>query len=74
MGATATSLNPTQLFVLQTFASTKTEKDKEELTSLYLEYIQHKLDIETNKWWDENNMTDAKVEEILNAHYRTPYK
>jgi len=67
-------LNPTQLFVLRTFATARTEKDREELTSLYLDYIQRKLDIEINKCWEENNMTNEKLEEILNTHCRTPYK
>ena len=68
METIATSLNPAQLFILNTFATIKTEKDKEELTSLYLDYIQRKLDIETNKWWEENNMTNGKLKEILNTH------
>jgi len=49
-------LNPVQLFVLRTFATAKSEQDRDELTSLYLDYLQKKL------------------EEILNTHYRTPYK
>ena len=64
-------LNATQFFVLQTFATAKTEKDREEITSLYLDYIQRRLDAETNNWWEENNMTDEKLEEILNTHHRT---
>jgi hypothetical protein len=67
-------LNTTQRFVLQTFLTVQTEKERDELTSLYLDYIQRRLDIETNKWWDENNMTDEKLDEILNTHNRTPYK
>ena len=67
-------LNAAQKFVLQTFLSVQTEKDRDELTSLYLDYIQRRLDIETNKWWDENNMTDEKLKEILNTHNRIPYK
>jgi len=67
-------LNSVQLFVLRTFATAKSEQDREELTSLYLDYLQKKLDIETDKWWKENEMTDEKLEEILNTHYRTPYK
>ena len=66
-------LNAAQKFVLQTFLSVQTEKERDELTSLYLDYIQRRLDIETNKWWDENNMTDKKLREILNTHSRTPY-
>ena len=67
-------LNAAQKFVLQTFLTVQTEKERDELTSLYLDYIQRRLDIETNKWWDENNMTDEKLKEILNTHNRTPYK
>jgi hypothetical protein len=67
-------LNSTQKFILQTFFTVHTEKERDELTSLYLDYIQRRLDIETNKWWDDNNMTNEKLEEILNTHNRTPYK
>ena len=67
-------LNSTQLFVLQTFATARNEQEREELTSLYLDYIQQKLNIETEKWWNENQMSNEKIEEILNTHYRTPYK
>ena len=76
MGTTITHqpLNATQIFVLQTFATAKNEYEKEELTSLYLDYIQKKLDAATDKWWKENNMTDEKLKEILQIHYRTPYK
>ena len=67
-------LNTTQLFVLRTFAAAKTEQDREELTSFYLDYLRKKLDEETDKWWKENNMTNEKMEEMLNTHFRTPYK
>jgi hypothetical protein len=76
MQATAShqQLNEAQKFVLQTFASVRTEKERDELTSLYLDYIQRRLDIETDKWWDENNMTVEKLETILKTHNRTPYR
>ena len=64
-------MNPAQLFVLQTFAAARSEQEKEELTSLYLDYIQRKMDEETDKWWKENDMTHEKLGKILNTHYRT---
>ena len=76
MEATVTNspLNATQLFVLQTFATAKNEEEREELTSLYLDYIQKKMDEETDKWWEKNDMTAEKFEEMCsNIHYRTPY-
>jgi len=66
--------NATQLFVLKTFATARSEQEKEELTSLYLNYIQQKMDEETDKWWKENEMTHDKLDNMLNMHYRTPYK
>ena len=63
-------LNETQMFVLQTFAMTKDAQEKEELTSLYLDYIQRKMDAATDKWWKENEMTGEKLDEILNTHHR----
>jgi hypothetical protein len=67
-------LNTAQKFVLQTFLTVQTERERDELTSLYLDYIQRRLDIETDKWWNDNSMTNEKLEEILNTHNRTPYK
>jgi hypothetical protein len=61
------------MFVLQTFAAAMSEQEKEELTSLYLDYIQRKMDVATDKWWKENDMTNEKLDEILNTHIiRTP--
>jgi len=67
-------LNPTQLFVLKTFATAKNEQEREELTSLYLNYLHKKLDVEMEKWWNENDMTVEKFEEMCkDMHFRTPY-
>jgi len=66
-----TPLNSAQLFVLQTLSTAKDEQEKEELTSLYLDYIRRKLDEATDQWWKENNMTTEKLNEMfLNSHYR----
>jgi len=66
-------LNAAQLFVLRTFAKVKTEKDREELTALYLDFLQKKLDAETNRLWEEGKLNDSVFEEMLHTHYRTPY-
>ena len=67
-------MTPAQIFVQQTFATAKNEQERDELTSLYLDYIQRKLDKEADKWWEENNMSVEKFEEMCsNLHFRTPY-
>ena len=69
MEATLTHMpmNPAQLFVLKTFATARSEQERDELTSLYLDYIQRKMDEESDKWWKKNNMSQEKLEEILMA-------
>ena len=67
-------LNPTQIFVLQTFAAAQTEKEKEELTSFYLDYIQQKLDKAANEFWDSQNLDNTKMKELMYGHLRSSRK
>jgi hypothetical protein len=67
-------LNPTQIFVLQTFATAQTEKEKEELTSLYLDYIQKKLDKAANEFWDSQSLDNTKMKELMYGHLRSSKK
>jgi hypothetical protein len=67
-------LNSTQLFILKTFATTKNEQDKEELTSLYLDYIQQKLNKAANEFWDSHNLDNTKMEELMYGHLRSSKK
>ena len=67
-------LNASQLFVLKTFASVRSEQEKEELTSLYLDYIQQKLDKAANDFWDSQNLDNSKMEELMYGHLRSSKK
>jgi len=67
-------LNASQLFVLKTFATARSEQDKEELTSLYLDYIQQKLDKAANEFWDSQNLDNTKMEELMYGHLRSSKK
>ena len=60
-------MNATQLFVLQTFARARSEQERDEITSLYLDYIQRKLDAATDKWWEEKEMTNEKLDDMLSG-------
>jgi len=64
-------LNPTQLFILKTFAMARNEQEKEEITSLYLDYIQQKLDRAANEFWDSQNLDNTKMEELMYGHLRS---
>jgi hypothetical protein len=69
----ATTLNPTQLFLLQFFARNGDEERLKELKEVWLEHIRKKTDEEGRRIWEEKNMTNEMMHELKNAHYRTPY-
>ena len=63
-------LNDTQILLLQTFAKIKNEQEREEIQDLLLNYYQKRVDAQAN----QVHFSNEKIEEILNSHYRTPYK
>ena len=68
-------LNAMQIQFLQSLRFVHTDEMYQELRQIISDYHFKKLDEETDKWWNENEMTPEKFEEMfLNAHYRTPYK
>ncbi len=69
-----TKLNVMQWHLLQMFNFTKTEKDLEELKKILLEYYQKKVDEESDRIWIEKNLSNQKLDELLNTHLRTAYK
>jgi hypothetical protein len=72
MGATVAKipLNETQILLLQTFARMESEEEKADIQALLLDYYRKKVDSQANKI----SFSDEEMEEILNSHYRTPYK
>jgi len=68
--AVSAPLNETQIFLLQAFAQIKSEEEKTDIQALLLEYYRKRVDLGAN----EISLSDEKIEEILNSHYRTPYK
>jgi hypothetical protein len=72
--ATATTLNPTQLHILQMFSYTNDEKYLKEMEEVLLRHIQSKADEEGKRFWEERGMSNELMNEWLNTHIRTPYK
>lgn len=68
------ALNPIQLFILQTFAAADSEEEREDLISLYLNYIQKKLDKAADAFWDSQQLDNAKMEELMYGHLRASKK
>ena len=68
-------LNAMQIHFLQSLSFVKTEEMFQELKQVISDYYFKKLEVKTDKWWEENEMTQEKLNEMfLNSHYRTSYK
>jgi len=63
-------LNDTQILLLQTFSQIKSVQEKNDIQSLLLNYYQERVDEQAN----QVHLSNEKIDEILNSHYRTPYK
>ena len=77
MEATITNapLNDMQIHFLQSLRFVKTDEMFRELKQIVSNYYFKKMEEETDKWWDENNMTNEKLEEMfLNSHHRISCK
>lgn len=67
-------LNATQIHFLQSLQFVKSEEKLRELKQLVSDFYFRQLGKETDKWWEENNMTDEKLEEMLNLYSRVSNK
>jgi hypothetical protein len=68
-------LNATQIHFLQTLQFVKTSQMMQELQQVVSDFYFKKMNEEADTWWDENNMTTEKFEEMCNnINYRTPCK
>jgi len=63
-------LNTAQVFLLQAFSQIKSEQEKEDIQALLLNYYKKRVDAQASQF----HFSNEKIEEILNSHYRTPYK
>lgn len=70
----STKLNAVQLHLLKMFARPMDEQDLTAIKSLLSNYYAQKVDAESEKIWDEKGMSQQSIDDLLNAHLRTPYK
>jgi hypothetical protein len=68
-------LNDMQIHFLQSLRFVKSDEMFRELKQIISDYCFKKMEEETDKWWEENEMTNEKLEEMfLNAHHRSSHK
>jgi hypothetical protein len=73
-GNQPTRLNSVQIHLLKMFSRPIKENDLLEIKSLLSNYYAKKVDEESDKIWEEKEMNQDKIQELLNSHIRTPYK
>ncbi|GHT38825.1 hypothetical protein FACS189437_00580 [Bacteroidia bacterium] len=56
------------------FSFNKREEGLEELQSVLTAYYKDKLKMQTDKYWQDNNLNSTKMEEIMYGHNRIPAK
>jgi hypothetical protein len=69
-----TALNSTQLHLLQMFSFYDREESLDELKSVLLDFYRRKVDEETDAFWESHHLDNAKMDEIMYAHYRVSSK
>ena len=69
----ATVFNPTQLHLLRMFSYNRDEESLNELKDVLFNYYCQKVNEEGKRVWEEKNMSNETMHELLNTHLRTPY-
>ena len=68
-------LNAMQIHFLQSLRFVKTDEMFQELKQVISDYYFQKLKEETDQWWEENEMSQEKLDEMFaNSHHRISYK
>ena len=67
---THSPLNAIQLHLLQMFTYNKREDGLKEMQSVLFNYYRDKLKVQTRDFWERNQLTSEKMEEIMYGHNR----
>ncbi len=67
-------LNDAQLYLLRLFEHPINEKQLSDIKQLITNYLAKQVDDLSEQVWDERNLSDEKMEQLLGMHLRTPYK
>lgn len=72
--ASRTVFNNAQIELLDAMASVKSEAELIALKHAISEFFAHRADEEMERLWQSGEWNEQTIEELKNAHYRTPYK
>jgi hypothetical protein len=63
-----------QLELLKTFSYDLSDAQLSEIKELLADYFAGKVTVEMDKFWEENDWSDEKIEQLANEHLRTEYR
>lgn len=70
----ATTFNPVQMAIVESFASVKSEDELISLTKLLKRFYADRLKKEMNRLWDEGILNGDKIDAMREEHFRIAYK
>ena len=68
------TINPVQLHLLEMFKYCKSEQTVLEMKDVLADFYAKKVQKEADRLWDEGKLNGEAIEQILQEHWRTPYK
>lgn len=71
---TQSTLNKTQLEILQMFKTDLAEDELIEIKRMFTKFLAEKAKDLANKVWDEKGWTNEDMKRLSKEHLRTPYK
>ena len=68
------TINPVQLHLLEMVKYCKSEQTVSEMKDVLADFYAKKVQKEADRLWDEGKLNGEAIEQILQEHWRTPYK
>lgn len=68
------TINPVQLHLLEMFKYCKSEQTVSEMKDVLADFYAKKVQKEADRLWNEGKLNGEAIEQILQEHWRTPYK
>ena len=69
-----TVFNKAQLEMLDIMSDIRTDEELQELKHAISEFFARRADREMERLWESGKWNEKTLEDLKNAHYRTPYK
>ena len=68
------TINPVQLHLLEMFNYSGSEQTVSEMKDVLADFYAKKVQQEADRLWDEGTLNGEAIEQILQEHWRTPYR